>query len=103
PVSGTALWNSRCNCGFHCSNGLWVRVCKQGQWSEADKRQRERVVISKDYRIVFCSEALHWMTAGTAEYLPMAQLFANLSLLPQLAFNTPSKLPSHYPFPRLCC
>ena len=79
------LWSLLCDLGLHCSIGLWVRVCRQGQWSEADERERERkrgrerVVISKGFGVVFCSKPVHWMMAGTAECLPMAQLFANLS------------------------
>lgn len=41
--------------------------------------RREGVVISEGFRVVYCSVPLHWMVAGTAECLPMAQLFANLS------------------------
>lgn len=55
------------------------------------------MVLSKGYRIVFCSKPLNWMMAGTAECLPMAQLFANLSLHPQLAFSAPH--PPDGPFP----
>lgn len=57
------------------------------------------VVVSKGSGVVFCSEHLHWTAAGTAGCLPMAQLFANLSLLlpHQLAFGAPSS--RRYPFP----
>lgn len=80
-VPSSALWSLLCDLGLLRSAGLWVRVCRQGQWREGNERRRkkERVVISKGSGVVFCSKLVHWMVAGSAECLPMAQLFANLT------------------------
>lgn len=107
-VPSSALWSLLCDLGLLRSAGLWVRVCRQGQWREGNERRRkkERVVISKGSGVVFCSKLVHWMVAGSAECLPMAQLFANLTppstpltLLPQLALGATSHPPWTTPHP----
>lgn len=61
--------------------------------------RREGVVISEGFRVVYCSVPLHWMVAGTAECLPMAQLFANLSPPPPAGLQCTLPLLWTTPFP----
>lgn len=108
-VPGSAPRSWLCDLGFRCrildcGSEYAGKASEARQMREGQRGGRERVVISKGFGVVFCSEPVHWMMAGTAECLPMAQLFANLSppvnLLPQLALGVLSH-PQSSPFPSL--